>query len=137
MFLPLFRFILYCTILGSIISIIILLLRIVLKEKLGARFGYCLWLVLIIKLIVPYGPGSSLSIFNIAHLNNTNKANINYISSLNSGDNIEDNKDNTQNEKLYNTSNVMKMNNINNKELKQNNNNDEKSPAFVEKNMMV
>ena len=137
MFLPFFRFILYSTILGSIISIIILLLRIVLKEKLGARFGYCLWLVLIIKLIVPYGPGSSLSIFNIINFNNTDTVSLNYISSLNSSydtkANIKESKDITENKKLYKTSSFMKVKSTNNKELKQTNNADTKSLAFVQK----
>ena len=134
MFLPFFRFILYSTILGSIISIIILLLRIVLKEKLGARFGYCLWLVLIIKLIVPYGPGSSLSIFNIINFNNTDTVSLNYISSLNSSydtkANIKESKDITENKKLYKTSSFMKVKSTNNKELKQTNNADTKSLVF-------
>ncbi|WP_052113104.1 M56 family metallopeptidase [Clostridium novyi] len=137
MFLPLFKFILYSTVLGSIISIVILLLRLVLKEKLGSRITYCIWLILIIKLIVPYGPGSSLSIFNIINFNNTDTVSLNYISSLNSSYdtkvNIKDNKDNTENKKVYKTSNSIKVKSDNNKVLKQTNNADTKSLAFVQK----
>ncbi|WP_406541392.1 M56 family metallopeptidase [Clostridium ljungdahlii] len=50
---------------GSILVILILLIKNLLKERLKAEFHYILWFLLIIKLIIPYGPESNLSIFNI------------------------------------------------------------------------
>ncbi|OAA93943.1 M56 family metallopeptidase [Clostridium coskatii] len=50
---------------GSILVILILLIKNLLKERLKTEFHYILWFLLIIKLIIPYGPESNLSIFNI------------------------------------------------------------------------
>lgn len=49
---------------GSIVGIIILLTKVALKNKLSGRFHYLIWMILIIKLIVPIGPKSDISIFN-------------------------------------------------------------------------
>ncbi|AZV57458.1 M56 family metallopeptidase [Clostridium sp. AWRP] len=50
---------------GSVLVILILLIKMLLKKKLKAEFHYFIWFLLIIKLIMPYGPESNLSIFNI------------------------------------------------------------------------
>lgn len=100
MFLPLFRFVVYSTILGSIISVVILSLRLILKQRLGVRVGYCLWLLLIIKLIMPYGPQSQFSVFNILNLNHINGSNINYVSNTNVKDYVTD-EVHTNEEKNY------------------------------------
>jgi bla regulator protein BlaR1 len=60
-----FKWVLYSTALASVLSLIILLIKKLLKEKLGVRWHYAIWLIVIIRLLIPYGPQSSLSVFNI------------------------------------------------------------------------
>lgn len=50
--------------LGSIAGLIILLIRCILKNKINSKWIYLLWMIVIIKLMVPFGPESNLSIFN-------------------------------------------------------------------------
>ena len=49
---------------GSIVGLVIILFKAILKNKINRRWSYFLWILLFIKLIVPYGPESSFSIFN-------------------------------------------------------------------------
>lgn len=53
------------SILTSILAIIILILRPMIRKILGINIVYFLWLLLIIKLIIPYGPESKISIYNL------------------------------------------------------------------------
>ncbi|WAG65937.1 phosphodiester glycosidase family protein [Clostridium estertheticum] len=66
-----FKWVLYSTALASILSLIILLFKLLLKDKLGVRWHYAIWLILVIRLLMPYGLQSSLSIFNIINFQNT------------------------------------------------------------------
>lgn len=50
---------------GSILVLLILMIKAVLREKLDSKFHYYIWFLLILKLLVPYGPESSLSLFNL------------------------------------------------------------------------
>lgn len=58
---------LYSSLMGSILVGLILFIRWVCKNKLGANWQYLLWFLLILKLLIPYAPESSLSLFNILH----------------------------------------------------------------------
>jgi beta-lactamase regulating signal transducer with metallopeptidase domain len=49
---------------ATVVGVIVLLLKGLLKTKLNAQWHYLIWFILIIKLLVPYGPASSVSIFN-------------------------------------------------------------------------
>jgi len=49
---------------GSIVGLVIILFKVILKNRINRRWSYFLWILLFIKLIVPYGPKSSFSIFN-------------------------------------------------------------------------
>lgn len=51
---------LYATVAG----LIIILLKAVLKNRLNPQWHYLIWMVLILKLIMPFGPASALSLFN-------------------------------------------------------------------------
>jgi bla regulator protein BlaR1 len=73
-----FKWVLYSTALASVLSLIILLFKILLKEKLGARWHYAIWLIVIIRLLIPYGPQSSLSVFNIFRFSDKNVTQIQY-----------------------------------------------------------
>lgn len=50
---------------ASILVILIILIKAILGERLNVKFHYFIWFVLIIKLIIPYGPESNLSVFNL------------------------------------------------------------------------
>ncbi len=50
---------------GSVLVILILLIKTTFKNRLNTKFHYYIWFLLIVKLIIPYGPESSFSVFNI------------------------------------------------------------------------
>ncbi|RDY27580.1 hypothetical protein CHL78_008935 [Romboutsia weinsteinii] len=60
----LFKLILRTSLYGSITGILILFINIIFKNKLTPKWSYLLWLLLVIKLIIPFGPESNVSIFN-------------------------------------------------------------------------
>ena len=53
------------TLFGSIIGIVILLTKKLLKERLSAQWHLAIWLILIIKIFLPNLPSSDLSFFNL------------------------------------------------------------------------
>lgn len=60
----LFAFVLKASLYGAAVGICILLMRTLLRNKLDARWQYLLWLVLLLKLVIPFGPQSAVSLFN-------------------------------------------------------------------------
>lgn len=129
--LSIFKWILYSTIIGSILASIILIIKFIFKEKLGVRLNYCIWFLLLIRLTIPYAPQSSISIFNIFYVtenkllkNKTSKTQLTKIDLSN--DNLlnnkvtnKDNRLNSKNVKLpndytYDTleNEVVEMNNL-------------------------
>jgi len=54
---------------GSILIVSILLVKLILKDRLGARWHYNIWFLLLMRLIIPYAPKSSISIFNLFSFN--------------------------------------------------------------------
>jgi len=67
-FSSIFKWVLYSSALASILSLIILLFKLLLKDKLGVRLHYAIWLIVVIRLLIPYGLQSSLSVFNLIKL---------------------------------------------------------------------
>lgn len=67
-----FKVVMYSTLLSSVMAAVILLFRAIFKERLGLRWNYYVWMLLVIRLLIPYGPKSSLSIFNLTSLMNSN-----------------------------------------------------------------
>lgn len=60
----------YSSLMGSILIGLIILVRLVCKKWLSAHWQYLIWFLLIVRLIIPYAPESSISIFNVfLHLN--------------------------------------------------------------------
>ncbi|MFL0245625.1 M56 family metallopeptidase [Candidatus Clostridium stratigraminis] len=57
--------ILEATLAGSLLVIIIMLVKKALGKKLSVTAHYYIWLLLIIKLIMPFGPESKISIYNV------------------------------------------------------------------------
>ncbi len=61
----LFQWLLRATVQGSLLACLILAIKLVLRERLPARWHYCLWLVLLVRLSLPWAPQSHLSIYNL------------------------------------------------------------------------
>ncbi len=61
----LFQWLLRATLQGSLLVCLIVATKVVLREKLLARWHYCLWLVLLVRLALPWAPQSRLSIYNL------------------------------------------------------------------------
>ncbi|KLU62787.1 regulatory protein BlaR1 [Peptococcaceae bacterium CEB3] len=52
----------------SVLIVLLLLVKVVLRDKIGARLHYLLWFVVIISLLVPWTPQSSFSLYNITNI---------------------------------------------------------------------
>lgn len=63
--LRIFDWLLWTTIQGSVLIIVIFLLQLILRRRLPVRWHYLLWILLLIRLAVPWLPESKMSIFNL------------------------------------------------------------------------
>ena len=71
------------TIYGSIAGIVILVIKVLMKNKLNKKYAYLLWMILIIKLVMPFGPESSFSLFNQIPIKINSQVNMNNSSNIN------------------------------------------------------
>ncbi len=62
---PFFEWLLRTTLQASLLICFIFLFQAVLRNKFGARWHYCLWLLLLIRIAMPWAPQSRLSVFNL------------------------------------------------------------------------
>jgi bla regulator protein BlaR1 len=62
---PFFEWLLRTTLQASLLICLILLLQAVLRGKLGVRWHYCLWLLLLVRMAMPWAPQSRASLFNL------------------------------------------------------------------------
>ena len=62
---PFFQWLLRSTVQASFLICLILLIQAILAKKFGARWSYWLWLILFIRMVIPWSPHSNISIFNI------------------------------------------------------------------------
>jgi bla regulator protein BlaR1 len=62
---PFFVWLMQTTAQASLLIFLIFLVRLILRTKLGARWHYYLWLLLLIRLVLPWAPESRVSIFNL------------------------------------------------------------------------
>lgn len=60
----LFNLVLTTSLYASIVGIVIVIIKGILKNKLNARWHYLIWIVLLLKLVLPFGPESVFSLFN-------------------------------------------------------------------------
>lgn len=60
----LFYYVVSLSLMGSIITIGILIIKRLFRQKLGANFHYYIWFMLILRLIIPYTPLTAFSAFN-------------------------------------------------------------------------
>ena len=81
-------YVLSATIYGSITGITILIIKNLIKNKINKKYAYLLWMILIIKLIIPFGPESKLSLFNTIPIkvNNTINSTVDKNSNINNID---------------------------------------------------
>lgn len=61
------------TIFGSVTGFIVLIIKNLLKNKINKRYAYLFWMILVIKLIIPFGPESNISLFNKIPINYNNQ----------------------------------------------------------------
>jgi len=62
---PFLEWLVRTSIQASILILLILLVKLLLRHRLSARFHYWLWVLLLIRLILPSAPQSRLSVFNL------------------------------------------------------------------------
>jgi Tol biopolymer transport system component/beta-lactamase regulating signal transducer with metallopeptidase domain len=62
---PFFNWLLKTTIQASVLICLILFVKLILRQKLPVRWHYYLWLLLLIRLALPWSPQSRISIFNL------------------------------------------------------------------------
>lgn len=91
----LFDKLLKVTLEGSFLVLIILLVRKLMKKRMKKSFIYYIWLVLIIKMLLPFGMESSISIYNlIPDRLNIENLEINTSENISKNNFIENNKEN-------------------------------------------
>jgi Tol biopolymer transport system component/beta-lactamase regulating signal transducer with metallopeptidase domain len=61
---PFFQWLLKTTIQASVLICLILLVKITFRQKLPVRWHYYLWLILLVRLALPWSPQSRISIYN-------------------------------------------------------------------------
>lgn len=61
----LFQWVIMSSMMASVVITLILLAKLIFKNRLGANWHYYIWFLLIIRLLIPYAPKSSISIFNV------------------------------------------------------------------------
>jgi len=62
---PFFSWLLQTTLIASVVICLILLIQKMLGGKLGPRWSHALWLVLLIRMVLPWSPSSRLSLSNL------------------------------------------------------------------------
>lgn len=67
-FIEMFKWVILSSCMGSVLIILILFFKKILKNKINGIFHYYIWVLLFIRLLVPYVPHSSVSIFNLFSL---------------------------------------------------------------------
>jgi len=62
---PFFDWLLQTTLIGSVVICLILLIQKTLGGRLGPRWCHALWLVLLMRMILPWAPSSRISLVNL------------------------------------------------------------------------
>ncbi|MBN2317153.1 MAG: PD40 domain-containing protein [Sedimentisphaerales bacterium] len=63
---PFFEWLLRSTVQAGIVICLIFLIQAVLRNRLTARWHYALWLILVVRMVLPWAPQSRFSIYNLA-----------------------------------------------------------------------
>lgn len=64
-YLKIFDVVVELSITGSILAVLILLVRQILKKNISKNIIYYMWVILLVKLLVPFAPESNLSLYNL------------------------------------------------------------------------
>lgn len=59
------NYVLTTSLYASIVGIIIIIVKVALNKKMNAALHYLIWIVLLLKLIVPFGPEAVFSLYNL------------------------------------------------------------------------
>ena len=62
---PFFEWLLRSTVQAGMVICLILLIQAVLRNRLTARWHYALWLILVVRMVLPWAPQSRFSIYNL------------------------------------------------------------------------
>jgi len=62
---PLFDWLLWTTIQAAVLFCLIMLVQFIIRTRLPIRWHYCLWLLLLVRLAMPWLPESRISVFNL------------------------------------------------------------------------
>ena len=65
----LFRWVLASSVKGAVLVAIILLIKSLVRNKLGANWHYAIWVLLFLQLVLPWTPTSPLSIYKLMPTN--------------------------------------------------------------------
>lgn len=82
-------YILSATVYGSITGVVILLIKSLLKNRINKKYAYLLWMILVIKLVFPFGPESSLSLFNNIPVNINSQFDENSVNTLSTSERLD------------------------------------------------
>lgn len=64
-----FEIVLHLSIMATFVAVIILFTKLIFREKIGVKGNYFIWLILILRLLMPYTPQSQISFFNLFNNN--------------------------------------------------------------------
>lgn len=59
-----FKLVLITSLYAGIVGIVLIAIKAALKNKINPKWHYLLWIILIMKLVMPFGPESAFSLFN-------------------------------------------------------------------------
>ncbi len=62
---PFFQWLVRSTVQAGLLVCLILLIQAVLRRKLGVRWHHALWLILVLRMVLPWAPQSRWSVFNV------------------------------------------------------------------------
>lgn len=94
----LFQWVIMSSIMASVLICLILFTKLIFKNRLGANWHYYIWFLLIIRLMIPYAPKSSISIFNV--VTKVSSSNVSYYSNYFINENVHYNRAEKDNNKL-------------------------------------
>ncbi|MGL5353951.1 MAG: M56 family metallopeptidase, partial [Clostridium sp.] len=127
-YLKIFDVVIELSITGSILAVLILLIRQLLKKNISKNIIYYIWVILLVKLLVPFGPESNLSLYNL--FDNESKT----VSSNNNTKNLSNNNiDINKNPIISQTNENSNSNILANDKLENNNSTTDKSNLKIPK----
>lgn len=91
---PVFEYLVHTTVYVTITALLIILFKLIFKNKIGAKWHVLIWLVLLVRIVVPVLPSSAFSIFNTAQIDDETIVRMTY--------SVVENNDNADTLKAYN-----------------------------------